>query len=36
LTPISIDKARELYEHELTEYEVPYEEAFPDVEIEEA
>ena len=36
LTPIGLDEAIELFEGPLTEHEVSYAEAFPDVTIEEA
>lgn len=36
LTPVDQDEAIDLYENSLTEHEVKYSEAFPDVTIEEA
>jgi hypothetical protein len=36
LTPISEDDARDLYEHSLYAHEVEYEDAFPNVTVEEA
>ena len=36
LRPVDLDDALALYEGPLTEHEVSYEEAFPDVEVEDA
>ena len=36
LTPVTLEEAIELYEYQLPEHEVEYEDAFPDVEILEA
>jgi len=36
LQPVSLERARELYEGPLSEHEMDYEQAFPMVEIEEA
>jgi len=36
LEPVSVDEAINLYTHQLREHEMPFEDAFPDVEIEEA
>jgi len=36
LTPVGLEEARRLYEGTLTEHEIPYEEAFPEVEVTDA
>lgn len=36
LTPVSEDRARELFEGQLTEHEMSYEEAFPNFNVEDA
>lgn len=36
IEPVSVDEAINLYTHELREHEMPFEDAFPDVEIDEA
>jgi len=36
LEPVDLEEAIRLYEHELTEHQVTYAEAFPEVEVEEA